>query len=138
MSIQQLLLGGSSSSDVIVLLGCSESDLVGVPSGAFVAYSIDSAGVESGISGVTTSFTNQAVTPSIHTNLYEVRLTGSGTTPTGSSLNSWLALSSPRSWSFTQNVEGSSSFSGTIEIRAIGSSTTITSASVTLSATVIP
>lgn len=127
-----------SNVDVVSLLGCSESDLNALPSSSFVAYSITSTGLESGISGVTTSFTNQAVTPSSRTSFYEVYLSGSGTTPTGSALNTWLALTSTRSWAIAQNVEGSSSFSGTIQIRLIGSAYTISAAGVSLSATVIP
>lgn len=124
--------------DIVNLLGCSESDVVSDPSTAAVGYYINSSGVESATSGASTTFTNQAVTPSSNAGLYEVRLTGTGTTPTGSALNTWLALTSNRAWSLSRSVTGSVNFSGTIEIRAAGSGTIKDSASVSLYAEVIP
>lgn len=137
--ILQILLSGFFDPDVVNVLGCSESDIVSSPGVAAVSYSFTSSGVETGISGSTTTFTNQAVTPSSHANLYEVRLvTGSGTTPTGSALDTWLGLTAAPSWGLARSVNGSVSFTGTIEIRLIGGSTTIDSAAVSLYAEVIP
>lgn len=61
-----------------------------------------------------------------------VRLTGSGTTPSGSALNTWLQLSSTRSWSLSQSGVGSKSFAGTLEFSLDGGTHTFASASFNL------
>jgi hypothetical protein len=48
---------------------------------------------------------------------YEVRLTGTGDTPSGSALNTWLPLDTNQGWELVQNSPGSLQFSGTVEIR---------------------
>lgn len=70
---------------------------------------------------------------------YEIRATPAPDTPDGGTMNTWLALSSSRTWSET-NSSGTPSDETkvfTIEIRAAGSGTVIDSATVTLSAEIV-
>jgi hypothetical protein len=48
---------------------------------------------------------------------YEIFVTGTGDTPTGSALDTWLALSSNRTWTLTETAVGTKSFSGTYKLR---------------------
>lgn len=65
---------------------------------------------------------------------YEIRCTvNSGTTPAGSATGSWLSLSSTRAWTLTETGTGTKSCNLTIEIRKAGSSSSVDSATVTMS-----
>lgn len=68
---------------------------------------------------------------------YEVRLTGTGTTPGGAALNTWLQLNTTRYWDLATSGGGyeSYSFSGTLEIRPYGGGTVLASSSITIDAT---
>lgn len=67
-----------------------------------------------------------------------VKLTGSGTTPSGSALNTWLQLSSTRSWTLTQSGIGSKAFTGTLSFSLDGGTSTFYSTSFDLSVDVSP
>ena len=65
---------------------------------------------------------------------YECKVTiNSGSLTTGTS-GSWLALSSTRTWTIVQGVLGSSNVNFTVEIRLVGSTTTLDSATIDLTA----
>lgn len=67
-------------------------------------------------------------------NVFEVMLeTGVGTVSNGT-VDTWLALSSDRSWDVGQNGAGAKSFSGTLKIRR--GATVLDTAAITLTATV--
>lgn len=68
---------------------------------------------------------------------YEVRLTvNSGISPSGQAVNSWLALTSDRSWYLVQTFEGSKSNNCTIQIRDAATQTVQDSGTYTMSVTV--
>ncbi len=48
---------------------------------------------------------------------YEVRVTGTGNTPSGAAINAWLPCSTNRTWSLSQSTVGGKSFTGSLEIR---------------------
>jgi len=66
---------------------------------------------------------------------FEVRLTGTGDTPSGRALNTWLATSTTRSWTITNPGSTTMVFIGTLEFRIAGDSTVISTSSVTLNTT---
>lgn len=70
---------------------------------------------------------------------YEVRFTkNSGTTPSGSSLNTWLALSATRSVTLSRSSIGSSTCNLTVEIRDVATQTVQDSGTYTITATQDP
>lgn len=71
---------------------------------------------------------------------YEVRATvQSGTTPTGSSVGVWLALSSNREWLHQNPTSGTTrQCSLLVEIRPAGGGVVLTSATISIDATVEP
>lgn len=104
MSMQSMFLG-LQASDTITAFG----------------YAIDasndgiaSAAIRMGSDGLQSSFVNNSqsidgawVTPTTSAANWEVRATlVSGTAPTGSALNTWLALTTPRTWTTSATVEG--------------------------------
>jgi hypothetical protein len=64
---------------------------------------------------------------------FDIYLSGTGTTPTGSDLNSWLNLGSTRDWGLT-STGILKEFTGTYQIRAAGGGAAIASGSLFLSA----
>ena len=60
---------------------------------------------------------------------FEIYLSGTGNTPSGSALNTWLPLSTTRSWYLDLPGSGSESFSGTIQIRRASDQVVVDTAS---------
>jgi hypothetical protein len=69
----------------------------------------------------------------------EVYFSGTGDTPTGSSLSTWLSCSSTRSWTLTNTSDAVDSlvFSGTLQFRDASSLTTLDTSAATITAAVI-
>lgn len=68
---------------------------------------------------------------------YEIKATkNSGSTPTGAAINTWLALSTTRSWQVNRSSLGTTSCNLTIEIRDAATQTVQDSQTYTMSATV--
>lgn len=68
---------------------------------------------------------------------YEVNATlSSGSTPSGSAVGSWLALSTNRSWSIARTTPGMSTCTLSVAIRPAGGGSTITTKTITLTAEV--
>ncbi|KKK78875.1 hypothetical protein LCGC14_2839170, partial [marine sediment metagenome] len=67
---------------------------------------------------------------------FEVYLSGTGNTPTGDVLDTWLALTQDREWLLTRTAIGSLSFTGTMQIRKIANPSNIVSASAAINAEV--
>lgn len=63
---------------------------------------------------------------------YEVRVTATGDTPTGSALGTWLALSSTRSWELIASPGGTLTATLTVEIRDTATATVRDTATVTM------
>lgn len=82
----------------------------------------------------------QWCTPTNQASLYEARVTVSGAALDGASSATaiWLALSSSRQWGLVENTSGQSPVSTlTVDIRRIGTSTILDTATITLEATVL-
>lgn len=113
MTMQSMFLG-LQSSDQITAFGLNVEA---------ASSSISSAAIRMGSSGLQSSFVNNSqsidgawVTPTTSADNWEVRATViSGSTPTGSSVGSWLALTSDRTWTITASVEGTT-VTGTIQL----------------------
>lgn len=83
---------------------------------AFAAIQVDNDGTV--ISTIITGSTNLGpwVVPPAAAPLFWCRITGgSGTAPAGSALNTWLACTSDRAWSLTQNGAGTKAYSATLQ-----------------------
>jgi hypothetical protein len=110
----QSMFLGLQSSDQITAFGLNVEA---------ASSSISSAAIRMGSSGLQSSFVNNSqsidgawVTPTTSADNWEVRATViSGSTPTGSSVGSWLALTSDRTWTITASVEGTT-VTGTIQL----------------------
>jgi hypothetical protein len=63
---------------------------------------------------------------------FQIRVTGTGDTPIGDSLNTWLALTSTRSWGFSLPGQGTRSFTGTAELRRTSDQVVVDSASINI------
>ena len=113
MTMQSMFLG-LQSSDQITAFGLNVEA---------ASSSISSAAIRMGSSGLQSSFVNNSqsidgawVTPTTSADNWEVRATViSGSTPTGASVGSWLALTSDRTWTITASVEGTT-VTGTIQL----------------------
>ena len=114
---------------------CSDTD-VGLASASFAAQ--NDGDVTYTLFGVTQT---QEWTPdakaSGNGDDFEIRLVvNSGTTPTGSAVNTWLAMTSSRSWIISRSTSGTTSSNCTVEIRPAGGGSVLDSATVTWSVTV--
>lgn len=89
----------------------SAADFDILPGGAYAAITIFSGGTWSDDSGTGTWREFGASAD------YEVRVTGTGNTPAGSAINTWLSCATNRTWSLTQNSVGIKTFTGLLEIR---------------------
>lgn len=67
----------------------------------------------------------------------EVFLSGTGDTPTGSALDTWLSCSTSRAWTLTEtsDVGATKSFSGTLQFRDATSLAVLDTAAITITAT---
>lgn len=133
-AIQQVLAGAAAGNpDGVALDGSNPFDTAISPSSASATYALNSNG---------TSVITGDVSPSnwidntSNASLYEVRATrNSGSTPTGT-FNSWLALSSSRSWSLGRSGAGTSVSNVTFEVRRASTGIIVDSVTVNFGATV--
>ena len=137
--LMMMALMGCGGGFVLKLSNDTVDDVVNTPSNATAGVHTDSDGDFRG-TGNTNSFTPAAEWISPKSGFdpadFEVRLTvSSGDAPTGgSSVGSWLVLSTNRSWTLT--TVGPSTLSGNwlVEIGDVGTSTAIVSATITVGA----
>ena len=118
---------------------CSNTELD--PDDAFAGYELQDDGDifrNLGIGGgASNTDIGDWITPKINMAAYECRATlNSGTSPAGSAVGSWLALSSGRSWNLTRTSLGTVTCNLTIEIRRASDGTVLDSCTVILTATV--
>ena len=110
------------------------------PTDSFAGYELQSDGDifrNTGIGGgaINTDI-GDWITPKINMAAYQCRATlNSGTTPVGT-LNTWLALTSNRSWSLTRSTVGSVTCNLTVEIRRASDGVVLDSCTVILTAEV--
>jgi hypothetical protein len=119
---------------VLQIEDASYGDTVSDPSNARSVLTLDTDGLlsASGSEGGSQTYLTGAPASS-----YEVKFhKNSGTTPTGSTLDVWLPLSTARSLTLSQGVEGSSTCNLTVSIGLLGTSTALDSATIVLTAIV--
>ena len=130
-------------SDVIDIINWSIFDLAAPGGTAAAWYILNSNGIW--YESITENATLQTsrgswVTPNSAASNYEVRVTVSGAAlDAGSAATDvWLALSTTRQWGLQETVSGQSPVSTlTVDIRRIGTSTILDTATITLEATVL-
>lgn len=114
------------------LTGASLSDVSLSPTDSEVAYRLTSGGAEQSYEGTGGSFADiddWLVYGSVGD--YEAYMEDLGTgstTPSGAAVDSWLALSSTRTWTLTRSSVGTATFNGRIRIRHATTGTEIVSA----------
>lgn len=119
------------------VIGCYTTSNKAASATASVSYSLGSS-IESATTNGAVGAFSRTWRVGGNASDYECYLSGTGTTPTGSALNTWLGLLSTRSWSLSA-VDDSKTFSGTIQVRLAASPfTVIDSASVFLEVTSEP
>lgn len=134
--MQMMLLG--TGGPTVELAGAIVSDFTTDPDDAHVGYRLNSTGVEQQANGDPLSYTDIGdwlISGSAGD--YEVRATlNSGTLTTGTT-GSFQVLSTTRAWTVQRTIVGIGSANLTIEIRRVGTTTILASASVILTAEVI-
>lgn len=111
---------------------------VGLVGTATAAYQLDSIGrIFRVVNGSATQIGNWVI-PALEASNYEVYATGTEGFITGSPLGSWLALSSTRQWTVTQGTYGERSDILIVEIRKIGTTTVLDTATIGLTASKEP
>ena len=89
-------------------------------------------GLMDSIIGAFDDFTWMLVGPS---SSYEIYVSGTGDTPTGDSLNTWLSLSVDRSWALHGTIASPKVFDGTYQLRLASTLEVLGSNTFTLDAT---
>lgn len=124
-----------TSNVVVALSNQNVSVFTGGGTNANVGYRLTSAGQVDTREQSTYTNVGQWCTPTSQAGNYEVLITvTSGVTPTGSPVGSWAALSTSREWGVTATI-GNNEFSQfTVQIRKIGTSTVLATATIFLEA----
>lgn len=116
----------------ISLSNVNNEQTVTDPANALSEYVLNNTGdINSGDYG-------QWINPKVAINTYEARATlVSGALTTGT-LNAWLSLGTTRNWTVVRNSIGAATAVFTIEIRKIGTTNVLATATITLTAIVEP
>ncbi len=121
---------------VITITDQSLNNVTFSPTNSTQAYRLDSNGKVYDVKNASPSFIEDWVTPTGAASSYEAFVTvTSGTLSSGTS-GSWVALSSTRDWSVTQTSIGIKTCTFTVDIRKVGTSTVLDSATITIEAEV--
>lgn len=122
---------------LIFLTATSVGHTASSPANAFCAFELQSDGDIQRYFGASNGDVGDWITPISAAGggaAYECRATLlSGTSPSGT-LNTWLSLTSDRSWSLSRSTIGTTTCTLTIEIRRASDGTVLTSQSVTITA----
>jgi len=110
------------------------SDFTGGARSASTGYRLTSGGQADGLVNVTWSNLEQWCTPTSAASDYEVLATVVTGSLSSGTTGSWLALSSTQTWTRTASVGTSQFCSFTVQIRKIGTSTVLDSATINLEA----
>lgn len=133
--IHMALLGAGGDNTVIAITNQTITSFVMPPGTAEAGYRLGADGrVYQNVNGTFTQLETWC-TPTSNAANYEARVTvTSGATPIGT-VGSWVALSSTRDWTVQETVSGNSTVSNfTAEIRRVGSTTVLSSASISITA----
>lgn len=133
--------GCSAGGDVVQLFGATENAFSFNPTPANAGYRIPTDGIEESGTGNPISYSDvlgaeEVVKPVSNLSDYEVRMTVNSGTFSSGTTGTWQSLGTQRTWTKTQSSVGSSSVNGTIEIRKIGTTDVLASATVDLTAEV--
>lgn len=133
-AVQQMMLAGRG--DTLQLSNQTLTD-TGVGTPAFIDYDLTNGGVVTYSSlNIGSGSLEQYVTPTSSASAYTIRAhVNSGTTPTGSTMDSDLALSSTRSWSLSQGVAGTTTCNLTMTLKRVSDGATVATATIILTAT---
>jgi hypothetical protein len=128
-------IAGASSVNITIVNVTHTNTRVGTAATAFYRLESDGDVVRSQLGAAGDSDIGDWIEPrSAAGGTYETKVTvNTGSLDAGTS-GSWLALSSSREWSITQGSLGSKNVNFTVEIRQVGSSTTLKSATIDLTA----
>lgn len=122
------------SAVTIFLSNLTIIDFTGGGSDASAGYQLTSGGIENQIVGASTSQTATWCTPTGQAVNYEVYATATGSPLTVGTLNSWLALSTTRTWRLDASIGSNLSTTLNIEVRRVGTTTPVYTATEELNA----
>lgn len=129
---------GSASADKLTLTSRTVDDTVG-QSTASAQYQLTTGGIAQSITinGGTVTLENWVV-PATSSSRYEVFATLIAGTLTTGTTGTWQALTSTRGWSRNRTTVGTNTAIINLAIRLVGTTTTLVTADITLSATYQP
>jgi hypothetical protein len=132
--IQAVLIGVAGSGALITITDRTITDATGGARNATAGYRLTSGGQVQSQINLTFTTLEQWCTPTTEASNYEVLVTvTSGSLSTGTA-GSWLALSSTQTWTRTATIGTANTCVFTVEIRRVGTSTVLDSATITLEA----
>ena len=132
--IQAVLIGVAGSGALITITDRTITDATGGARNATAGYRLTSGGQVQSQINLTFTTLEQWCTPTTEASNYEVLVTvTSGSLSTGTA-GSWLALSSTQTWTRTATIGTFNTCVFTVEIRRVGTSTVLDSATITLEA----
>jgi len=130
---------GSFYGTGLPVISITDQNLINVtfsPTNSTQSYRLDANGKVYDVKNGSASFIEDWVTPTGAASSYEAFVTvTSGTLSSGTS-GSWVALSSTRDWSVTRTSVGVNACTFTVDIRKVGTSTVLDSATIDLTAEV--
>jgi len=125
---------GAAPDALITISNQSITDATGGARNATAGYRLTSGGQAQSQINLTFTTLEQWCTPTSQASNYEVLVTvTSGSLSTGTA-GSWLALSSTQTWTRTATIGTANTCVFTVEIRRVGTSTVLDSATITLEA----
>lgn len=128
------VLLGAAPDALITISNQSITDATGGARNATAGYRLTSGGQAQSQINLTFATLEQWCTPTSQASNYEVLVTvTSGSLSTGTA-GSWLALSSTQTWTRTATIGSANTCVFTVEIRRVGTSTVLDSATITLEA----
>ena len=128
------VLLGSSPGALIAITDRTITDGTGGSRNATAGYRLTSGGQVQSQINLTFTTLEQWCTPTTEASNYEVLVTvTSGSLSTGTA-GSWLALSSTQTWTRTATIGNSNTCVFTVQIRRVGTTTVLDSATITLEA----
>lgn len=128
------VLLGAAPDALITISNQSITDATGGSRSATAGYRLTSGGNAQSQINLTFTTLEQWCTPTSQASNYEVLVTvTSGSLSTGTA-GSWLALSSTQTWTRTATIGTANTCVFTVEIRRVGTSTVLDSATITLEA----
>lgn len=135
MGMMSMLLGGDDGGNPITLTDQAVQHVSGGGTSANAEYRLGSDGVAYTRTG-TNSYTSVGnwCTPTSLAGDFEVLATPTTGTTSSGTTGSWLALTSTQTWAVTANIGATKSCTMTVEVRRVGETTTLDTATITFEA----